>query len=103
MHPLKNGIANVVDIRENGETILHPFNCETRSNEKTESSTYSIKDEKYIEIGSGENAQTLEIVEINENSITLSQSIGDYSLSFKYKKINKINPMCELYYLYKNK
>lgn len=98
MIPLRNGIANVVEFTREGKSNLHAFNCRKKSLTESESSTYTINDEKNnIRFDSSGRIDNLSIVSIKKKTMTLRQMVGEDQLEFAYIRTNKVSPLCFLY------
>ncbi|QBH98405.1 hypothetical protein EKN56_19605 [Limnobaculum zhutongyuii] len=100
MYPLKNGIANVIEFKSNGTSLLHPFNC-AKPNEKNELEifTYSINEKNnIIQLKSPSYSFDLKILELKLSTMRLEQKINDdINLSFDYLKMDNVHPLCKLY------
>ncbi|WP_265495234.1 hypothetical protein, partial [Providencia heimbachae] len=100
MVPLKNGIANVVEYKADGSSILQPFNCsKPDKKDESEHSSYSINSENDVIAHKSEFGNfDLKILEINQNTMKLEQKItDDFSVSLLYIKVDKVSPLCYLY------
>lgn len=102
MIPLKNGIANVVEFREDDQVLLHSFNCETPLVERgVETSHYAInEDHQTIHLTSpGHDTQIKILGTVGRVIMKLEQPINleNESQAFNYLKVTKIRPLCELY------
>lgn len=98
MMPLGNGIANVAEYQADGKVRLHPFNCVERSDSNVEVSDYSVAaDGKSIHIDSPMRAFDLEVLGFSDKRMLLGMSVGGSQLKFMYKKVEKVEPLCDLY------
>lgn len=98
MMPLANGIANVAEYQIDGKVQLHSFNCVERSDQDVEVSDYSVAaDGKSIRIDSPMRAFDLEVLAFSDNLMVLGMSVGGSQLKFMYKKVEKVEPLCDLY------
>ncbi len=83
MHPLRNGIASVVEFTNNGTSNLHSFNCREKSTDPVESSTYTITESgKNIRLETDGEIQNLKLISITAKELTLGQSVGEELLKF---------------------
>lgn len=95
MAPLRNGIANVVEFTQGGESKLYSFNCITSSAEEPEVSRYTVDDSrKQIHLSADGAEQSLKILDITPTNLTLSQKVGEESLRFRYQRSNRVAPLC---------
>lgn len=100
MRPLKNGIANVVEFRADGQALLHPFNCETPDvKEAVEVSHYEVNArENTLRLTSPGYDNTLNIKHLAARNLIMEQPIiDDEKLTFSYIKMGKVVPLCFLY------
>lgn len=98
MVPLGNGIANVTEYQNDGKVRLHPFNCVEESNQEVEVSSYSLAaDGKSIRLNSPTRSFDLDVLAYSERAMMLGMSVGDSQLKFLYKKVEKVEPLCDLY------
>lgn len=98
MHPLRNGIANVVEFTNDGKINLHSFNCRENSNGPVESSTYTMTESgKNIRLEADGEIQNLKLISIAAKDLTLGQSVGEELIKFSYLKVNRVAPLCFLY------
>lgn len=100
MRPLKNGIANVVEFRADGQALLHPFNCDTPDvKEAVEESHYEVNaGDKTLRLTSPGYDTTLNIVSLHRRNLIMEQPIiDDEKLTFSYIKMGKVLPLCFLY------
>lgn len=105
MLPLNNGIANVTEFREDGTSLLYPFNCNSLGrSEPTEISNYVINEkDQVIHLSSPSFEIDLRIRSLGTYGMRLEQNIGDVSLLFTYIKMDSVMPLCALYELSKDK
>lgn len=95
MAPLRNGIANVVEFTQGGESKLYSFNCITSSAEEPEVSRYTVDDSRrQINLSADGAEQSLKILDITPTNLTLSQKVGEESLRFRYQRSNRVAPLC---------
>ncbi|MCE8032168.1 hypothetical protein EKK97_09610 [Billgrantia tianxiuensis] len=98
MLPLRNGIANVVEFTDAGRSNLYPFNCRVGSSDPVESSRYRISgDGKRMRIFSPAGVQNFDVISVEDNSMKLGMSIGEFELTFSYVRVNQVSPLCFLY------
>ncbi len=96
MHPLNNGIANLVEFSGNTAT-LHPVQCDFETGlytvDSIEKSNFKINKQNQIELYNeqGEFEQALRIISITNNQLVLEEAASDtIMLKFHYNKINKL-------------
>ncbi|MGN8082680.1 hypothetical protein [Variovorax sp. 22077] len=95
MAPLRNGIANVVEFTQGGESKLYSFNCITSSSEVPEVSRYTVDGaKKQINLSTDGTEQSLKIVNITPTSMMLSQKVGEENLRFLYRRSDRVAPLC---------
>ena len=103
MHPLNNGIANLVEFSGNTAT-LHPVQCDFETGlytvDSIEKSNFKINKQNQIELYNeqGQFEQALRIISITDNQLVLEEAASDtIMLKFYYNKINKLTPNCMKY------
>ena len=98
MVPLKNGIANVAEFDEAGISKLHPFNCQTKTNEPVQISEYKLSDDgKNIQLNTHGEVMDLVVKSISDREMVLAQEVLDFSLKFMYLRTDEVAPLCDLY------
>lgn len=95
MKPLRNGIANVAEYREDGQVLLHPFTCADAGKQEPEVSSYTVAaDGKSIHIKSPEEAFDLQVVAFSPPTMRLGMRTSDQNLTFLYEKVSTVAPLC---------
>jgi hypothetical protein len=98
MMPLRNGIANVIEFTNEGKSNLHSFNCNEKSTNEVESSTYAVSEDRTkILFKSGGETEDLQIIGISEKAMILGQLVGSEVLKFSYVRTSRVAPLCFLY------
>lgn len=99
MHPLNNGIANVVDFKENNEVTLYSFTCSwvdgTYTTSPTEESEYvEDRESKVITVTNPQRSFDLAVLELGEQTMQLLYV--EHDLSMTYYKVEEIEPLCDM-------
>ena len=101
MHPLRNGIANVIEFTADGKSIITGFNCLTNEKGETEVSRFSLDETgKTIHYTGKDEAGKpytgrLDIIALTDRSMKLRQSMSaDVGLEFSYTRASRVEPLC---------
>lgn len=99
MNPLRNGIANVAEYLPDGTVELHSFNCtEPNAKGEVEVSKYTLADDgKSIHIESPSDTFDLQVLSLTPKTMHLSMTLINRPLTFSYRKVQKIAPLCDSY------
>ncbi|WP_440480421.1 hypothetical protein [Pseudomonas putida] len=98
MMPLKSGIANVAEYKADGKVLLHPFNCAEPKTQAVEVSDYKVaEDGSSIHVQSEARAFDLKVLGFAPTVMMLSMPVADAQLTFLYRKVDQVAPLCDLY------
>lgn len=98
MLPIKNGIANVVELGADGKSTLHPFNCTEHTKAAAEVADYRIsEDGRTLRLVRDGETTEFTIVSLVSEVLTLAQAAGDSTTTFTYLRTLEVAPLCMLF------